>query len=137
MKALEEGTDLTLDFDKLAAIGQRVVPVVLQHADSNEVLYVAYTNETALRESLETRRKRLAFRARHCGTKEMDLLIGGFVERHIADLGEAQLDRFEALLELPEPLIARWVTGQEAPPPEYDDDVMRLLQNFKYTAPGC
>ena len=56
MKALEEGTDLTLDFDKLAALGQRVVPVVLQHADSNEVLYVAYANETALRESLETRR---------------------------------------------------------------------------------
>ncbi len=87
-------------------------------------------------ESLETRRKRLAFRARHRGTKEMDLLIGGFAERHIADLGGAQLDSLEALLELPEPLIARWVTGQEAPPPEYDDDVMRLLQNFKYSAPG-
>ncbi len=64
-------------------------------------------------DSLDTRRKRLAFRARHRGTKEMDLLIGGFAERHIADLGEAQLDRFEALLELPEPLIARWVTGHQ------------------------
>ncbi len=87
-------------------------------------------------DSLDTRRKRLVFRARHRGTKEMDLLIGGFAERYIADLGEAQLDRFEALLELPEPLIARRVTGQEAPPPEYDDDVMRLLRNFKYVAPG-
>ncbi len=88
-------------------------------------------------DSLDTRRKRLAFRARHRGTKEMDLLIGGFAERHIADLSGAQLDSLEALLELPEPLVACWVTGREAPPPEYDDEVMRLLQNFKYTAPGC
>ena len=87
-------------------------------------------------DSLETRRKRLAFRARHRGTKEMDLLIGGFAERHIAELSGAQLDSLEALLELPEPLVARWVTGREAPPPERDDDVMRLLRNFKYAASG-
>jgi antitoxin CptB len=87
-------------------------------------------------DSLETRRKRLAFRARHRGTKEMDLLIGSFADCHVAGMNEAQLARLEALLELPEPLLAGWVTGQEAPPPEYDDDVMTLLRNFKYPAPG-
>ena len=53
--ALEEGTRLTLDFEKLAkvaAAGAHVVPVVLQHARSGEVLYVAYANELALRETL-------------------------------------------------------------------------------------
>jgi phosphoribosyl-AMP cyclohydrolase len=55
---LEEGTRLTLEWDKLGKIGargQQVVPVVLQHADTGEVLYVAYANERALRETLAKR----------------------------------------------------------------------------------
>jgi len=54
-EALEEGTRLTLEFDKLGKIGargQRVVPVVLQHAETGEVLYVAYANREALEETL-------------------------------------------------------------------------------------
>jgi phosphoribosyl-AMP cyclohydrolase len=56
--ALEEGTLLTLDFDKLRKIGDRgqtVVPVVLQHAETGEVLYLAYANAEALRETLARR----------------------------------------------------------------------------------
>jgi phosphoribosyl-AMP cyclohydrolase len=52
---LEEGTRLTLEFDKLGKIGargQNVVPVVLQHAETGEVLYVAYANREALAETL-------------------------------------------------------------------------------------
>ncbi|MEE8475965.1 MAG: phosphoribosyl-AMP cyclohydrolase [Myxococcota bacterium] len=59
MKPTEEGTRLDLDFDKLNALAERgrhVVPVVLQDADSKEVLFVAYANEEALRETLKTRR---------------------------------------------------------------------------------
>ena len=55
MNALEEGTELTLDFEKLRKVGAgegSVVPVVLQHAETHEVLYVAYANEQALRETL-------------------------------------------------------------------------------------
>jgi len=58
-KELEESTAVTLDFEKLTKIGQReqhVVPVVLQHADTREVLYVAYANALALEETLKTRR---------------------------------------------------------------------------------
>lgn len=56
--ALEEGTALTLDFEKLAKIAaanQHVVPVVLQHAKTGDVLYIAYANDEALRQTLEKR----------------------------------------------------------------------------------
>jgi phosphoribosyl-AMP cyclohydrolase len=56
---VEEGTRAGLDFEKLGKVaktGQSVVPVVLQDADSNEVLFVAYANEEALGETLRTRR---------------------------------------------------------------------------------
>ena len=59
MNVLEEGTTLTLDFHKLRKIGetgQSVVPVVLQHATTKDVLFVGYANELALPETLKTRR---------------------------------------------------------------------------------
>ena len=83
-------------------------------------------------ENLERRRKRLAFRAWHRGMKELDLLIGGFADRHLGDLNEQQLDRFEALLDVPEPVMYRWLLHQERPSTNYDNDVMDLLLNFKY-----
>jgi phosphoribosyl-AMP cyclohydrolase len=55
---LEEGTRPALDFDKLASVaatGARVVPVVLQDADSGEVLFIGYANEEALKTSLRER----------------------------------------------------------------------------------
>ena len=55
---LEEGTALTLDFKKLqkiAATGSEVVPVVLQDAETDEVLFIGYANEAALRATLDER----------------------------------------------------------------------------------
>lgn len=58
MNELEEGTRLTLDFDKLggvAATGARVVPVVLQDARSGDVLFIGYANDEALKATLDER----------------------------------------------------------------------------------
>ena len=57
-KALEEGTALQLDFSKIAKIAETspdVIPVAVQHADTNEVILVAYTNEFAMKTSFEKR----------------------------------------------------------------------------------
>jgi phosphoribosyl-AMP cyclohydrolase len=54
--ALEEGLTTELDFDKVAKIGRaghQVVPVVLQDADSGDVLFIGYANEEAYRLTLE------------------------------------------------------------------------------------
>jgi phosphoribosyl-AMP cyclohydrolase len=53
---LEEGTTAQLDFDKLRKVGRdghQVVPVVLQEADSLEVLFVGYANKEAFDATLE------------------------------------------------------------------------------------
>jgi phosphoribosyl-AMP cyclohydrolase len=57
MKELEEGSALQLDYTKLQKIaktGSEVVPVVVQDADSKEVLVVAYANHLALEHTLKT-----------------------------------------------------------------------------------
>ena len=83
-------------------------------------------------ESLEIRRKRLKFRSWHRGTKEMDLLVGSFADRHLASMTAAELDLFEPLLDLPEPVLYAWVIGRAAPDSDYDHHVMKLLIDFKY-----
>ena len=58
MKSLEEGTQITLDFSKLAMVAAgdgNVIPVAVQNADTKEIILVAYTNEYAFRESLRNR----------------------------------------------------------------------------------
>lgn len=55
---LEEGTAARIDFDKVAQIGRdghQVVPVVLQDADSGDVLFIGYANDEALRLTFERR----------------------------------------------------------------------------------
>ena len=58
MNQLEEGKALTLDFKKLrkvAETAQDVIPVVLQHAENGNVLFVGYANDLALKETLKTK----------------------------------------------------------------------------------
>ncbi len=55
---LEEGTIARIDFGKVAHIGRdghQVVPVVLQDADSGDVLFIGYANDEALRLTFERR----------------------------------------------------------------------------------
>lgn len=81
---------------------------------------------------LDPRRKRLIFRSDHRGTKEMDLLLGSFARKHIADMDEAMVDRFELLLELSDPDLYNWITGQEPTPAEWEGPLMAMLRVHRY-----
>ena len=55
---LEEGSELQLDFSKLskaAGLSPDVLPVAVQNADTRDIILVAYTNERAFRQSVQTR----------------------------------------------------------------------------------
>ena len=86
----------------------------------------------AHRERLQVRRKRLRFRSRHRGMKELDILLGRFADRHLDSLTPHQLDRYDSLLECPEPDLLGWILGRAAPPAVHDTDVMTLLKNMKH-----
>ena len=81
-------------------------------------------------DDLSHRRKRLTFRAWHRGTRETDLMIGGFADAHVGAFDADQLDRFEALIEVPDLVLFDWVTGRAAPDPAHDHDVLGLMQRF-------
>ncbi|MGH7095912.1 MAG: succinate dehydrogenase assembly factor 2 [Stellaceae bacterium] len=83
-------------------------------------------------QSADIRRRRLRFRSWHRGTREADLVLGSFADTHLAGFGDVQLDRYEALLECPDPDLFDWIVGRSPPPPEHDHDVTRLLLAFRY-----
>ncbi len=68
----------------------------------------------------DARRRRALFRATHRGTHEADLLIGGFVAERIDLFTDADLDALEALLALPDPDLADWLTGRVPLPEDAD-----------------
>ena len=80
----------------------------------------------------ETRLKRLRFRAWHRGTKEADLLIGGFADRYAAGWGEAEIAWFEALLEEDDVDIMAWAIGTCAPPPRFEGPLMVAMRKLDY-----
>lgn len=86
------------------------------------------------RNDLDKRRKKLAFRSWHRGTREMDLLVGGFADAYLADFGPAELDHFEELLRQSDLDLYAWLAGRSSPPPALDTPVMNLFMNFKYCA---
>jgi antitoxin CptB len=85
---------------------------------------------------LDIRRKRLSYRSWHRGTREADLLLGGFADAHLAGFDETCLDRYEALLDCPDADLFDWIAGRALPPPGYDHDVTRLLLAFRYRPPS-
>lgn len=82
-------------------------------------------------DKLDNIRRKLRFRSLRRGTKESDMVIGGFAEAHLGDLDAGQLADFEALLDENDQDVLSWVIDMKPPPPAFDTTVLKMLQNFK------
>jgi antitoxin CptB len=84
--------------------------------------------------TLDVRRKKLLFRAWRRGFREMDLLMGGFADAHIAALTEEDLDEFERLLGTPDWEVFAWLVGQKPVPANFKSPVLDQLIGFRHEA---
>ena len=82
-------------------------------------------------ETRDIRIKRLIYRSRYTGTKETDLILGNFADRHLAELDDRLLDEYEALIENSDPDLYMWISGRKPVPEAWDGDIMRKLKRFK------
>ena len=83
-------------------------------------------------QDLETRLKRLRFRAWHRGTREGDLIVGQFVDLHKAELSHDDCAWFEELLEEPEQDLIAWITGKQELPEKYDTAIMAKIMKLDF-----
>ncbi len=80
----------------------------------------------------ETRLKRLRFRAWHRGTREADLMVGGFFDAHHTRWSEAELAWFEALIEEQDVDIMGWAIGSIPCPAAWEGEMMRTMRQVSY-----
>ncbi len=85
-------------------------------------------------EELNNRRKRLIFRSWHRGTREMDLIMGSFAEKHVPAMEGPQLDLYEELLHTPDPDVYDWISGQKPVPANTNNDIIKMLLNHQFKA---
>jgi antitoxin CptB len=93
---------------------------------------VAQMEPSSMADPDRIRRKKLLYRSWHRGTREADLILGSFAERHLAGFDARQLDEFERVLETADGELYDWIAGRARPPDERCSEVMRLLLQFRY-----
>jgi antitoxin CptB len=76
--------------------------------------------------------KRLHWRAHHRGTKEADLLIGGFFDAHHESWGPDERALFAEMLEEQDVDIMAWAHGTAEAPEHFDGPMVAALQKLDY-----
>ncbi len=79
---------------------------------------------------LDLRRRRIRIRAWRRGMREMDIILGGFVDAALDGLDAADIAALEALLDVDDDVAFRWFSGAERPPPQHDTPLFRKIAAF-------
>lgn len=80
----------------------------------------------------ETRLKRLQWRAHHRGTREADMLVGGFLDAHSAGWNDDEIAWFEALMDEQDVDILAWAMGSAGVPARLQGAMMAAMQRLDY-----
>ena len=79
----------------------------------------------------ETRKKRLRYRTSHTGTRETDILLGGFVDRYVNSFNTKQIQDLEDLLNgANDPDILDYITARQPLPRNFNNDTISLLLRY-------
>ena len=76
--------------------------------------------------------KRLYWRAHHRGTREADMLIGGFFDAHHSGWNEADRALFGEMLDEQDVDIMAWAIGTAEPPTRFDGPMIEALKRLDY-----
>ena len=80
----------------------------------------------------EARLRRTRFRAWHRGTREADMMIGGFFDRYGATWGDDEFTWFDLLLEEQDVDIMAWGMGRGEPPAHLDGPLMTAFKRLDF-----
>ena len=76
-------------------------------------------------------RKQIIYRSTHRGSKEMDLLLGNFVKKHIDKFNDIELNDLAKLLFVEDEIIYKWYFKKNSNNVIPKTKVSMMLKNFK------
>lgn len=83
---------------------------------------------------MDTRRKRIQYRANHRGMTETDRILGGYAALRLEAMTDAELDAFELLLDQGDNLLMKWIMAGVADDPEFaGNPILKQIIQFKNT----
>lgn len=80
----------------------------------------------------EAEYKRLHWRAHHRGTREADMLVGGFFDSRHPSWSADELALFAQMLDEQDADILAWAHGTAKPPERFAGPMMEALQQLDY-----
>jgi antitoxin CptB len=81
-------------------------------------------------EGLDPRRRKILLRCWRRGMREVDLLLGLFVDARIDALSEDELDQLEHFMEAQDADIFSWFAGTKPVDPAYDRPIFHQIKAF-------
>jgi len=76
-------------------------------------------------------KKQIIYRSTHRGSKEMDILLGSFVKKHINMFDDNELKDLEKLLILEDEVLYKWYFDKKNNISVSETKVSEMLKNFK------
>tara|TARA_B100000586_G_scaffold52523_1_gene35272 strand:+ start:267 stop:521 length:255 start_codon:yes stop_codon:yes gene_type:complete len=76
-------------------------------------------------------KKQIIYRSTHRGSKEMDLLLGNFVKKHIDKFNDIELNDLAKLLFIEDEIIYKWYFKKNSNNVIPKTKVSMMLKNFK------
>ncbi|TVU24604.1 hypothetical protein EJB05_27052 [Eragrostis curvula] len=84
----------------------------------------------------ESRRRlinRLVYRSKQRGFLELDLVLGSWVDQHVHAMDEANIRALLQVLDLENPDLWKWLSGQEQPPEDLNSNLVFSAIKSKIT----
>ena len=82
--------------------------------------------------SIKVVRKRMSIRSWRRGTKELDLILGQFSDKNLAELQISELDLYEQFLSNDDYLIYNWLFGKEDSPEKFKSLIKRIQEDMHH-----
>ena len=77
-------------------------------------------------------KKRLIYRSQYRGTKEMDKLIGSFVQSNIDKFNKNQLNELEKFLDIDDDTLYKFYNGLPFENDIVVSEILKFFKDFKY-----
>ena len=81
--------------------------------------------------SIDLLRKKILYRSKYRGIKEMELLLSSFVKKHINDFSIVELKQLDYLLNFDDDSLFKWYLNKKVEIKIPNNKVSKLLKNFK------
>merc|ERR1712226_1013784 len=116
----------------LASSLNRTCSRTVQRLIPSRMRYFSTPSTSGSVSDIEKRRKMLLWRARSRGWLELDVLMGTFTAKHVHSFDDAKLDLLDEVLEMENPDLFKWFTGQAKVPDEVlqENEVLKLLVEY-------